>query len=385
VWAERAREIHRSVFGAAPAGVAVSPGRVNLIGEHVDYNDGFVLPLAIDRGVAIAYSPRHDDTIRVHAAAFDETVTLDDGARGFSRAAPEWLSYVAAGMWAAQEAGTAISGADLTITTDLPMGAGLSSSAAVELAAARAVVESAAGAEWHPRRMAALARDGEHRFAGVDCGVMDQLAAACGVEGSALLIDCRSLEIRPVPLPVDLAVVVMDTGVRRTLSASEYNGRRAACERAVAAVQRIAPAVRALRDADAGLLARARDGMDEEAFRCASHVVGEIPRAPALVEALTSHDLEGAARLLRASHGSLRDLYRVSSPELDAMVDAADADRACVGARLTGAGFGGCAIALVDANKVDAFIADTSKTYATATGREGHLFRVRPSRGAHVV
>ena len=355
---------------------------MNLIGEHTDYNDGFVLPMAIDRGVAVAFQPRTDARVRVHAGAFGDTreFTLDLPA---SASRTGWLAYIAGVVWAMHRDGLTVGGADLAVVGDLPIGAGLSSSAALELAAARALAAASALA-WDARRAALLAREAENAFVGVACGVMDQFASAMGEAGSALLLDCRSLETRRVPLPPASAVVVMDTGVRRALASSAYNDRRAACLRAVAAVQAIEPGVRALRDVDAALLARARSAMDGEAFRRASHVVGEIARPVAMADALAAGDLAAAGRLMDESHASLRDLYDVSCAELDAIVSAARSHPSCVGARLTGAGFGGCAIALVASRDVEAFMQHVREGYARAAGREASVFEVRPSAGAHV-
>ena len=282
-----------------------------------------------------------------------------------------------------RRAGPPPGGADLAIVSDLPIGAGLSSSAALELAAARALA-AASALPWDARRAALLAREAENAFVGVACGIMDQFTSAMGEAGSALLLDCRSLETRQVPLPPESAVVVMDTGVRRALASSAYNDRRAACLRAVAAVQAIEPGVRALRDVDLALLARARTAMDDEAFRRASHVVGEIARPRAMADALAAGDLVAAGHLMDESHASLRDLYDVSCPELDAIVAAARSHPSCPGARLTGAGFGGCAIALVASRDAEAFMQHVTEGYARAAGREATVFAVRPSAGARV-
>ncbi len=375
-----ADELLKRVFGREPAGIAIAPGRVNLIGEHTDYNGGFVLPMAIDRGVEVAFAARPDDVVRAHAAAYGETATLRIPELQPGRLTG-WRAYIGGVAWAMRAAGLPVAGADLAIAADLPIGAGLSSSAALELAVLRALA-SASGAAWSAPRMAVLARQAEHQFAGVSCGVMDQLASALGVADSALLIDCRTLDVHAVPMPADGAVVIMDTGVRRSLAATEYNIRRTACERAVAAVRTLTAEVRALRDVDDLLLSRARGRMDPEAFKRARHVVGEIERPVAMAERLRQGDLEGAGLLMRDSHASLRDLYDVSCPELDAMVAAAERQRSCFGARLTGAGFGGCAVALVAAARAEEFIARVAREYARDTGQSGALFVVRPSDGA---
>ena len=387
---DRARAGFASAFGYSSRGAAMAPGRVNLIGEHTDYNDGFVLPLALEYGVAAAFAPRTGDVVRAHAVEFGETrETSTDAASGalMPRRNGHWLEYVAGMVWALRDAGLAAGGLDLAIASDLPIGAGLSSSAAVEMAVARAACAASPGGDlaWVPPAMAKLGQRAENEFVGVSCGIMDQFASAASIAGHALLLDCRSLDTRAVPIPADASVVVMDTGVRRALASSEYNSRRSACERAVDAVRPFAPGVRALRDVDAAMLARARGSMDAEAYRRAEHVVAEIQRPLAMADALAAHDLARAGRLMNDSHASLRDLYEVSSPELDAMAEEARCHAACYGARLTGAGFGGCAVALVASAQVDDFRRSVEAGYVKRTGRDARTFASHPARGAHLV
>jgi len=363
--------------------VAVAPGRVNLIGEHTDYNDGLVLPMAIDRVVAAAFRPRSDRRLRAHAVAFNETREADLDALRPDPAAG-WMAYVAGVAWAFLSAGHRLPGLDLIIDGDVPLGAGLSSSAALEVAVALAV-STAAGLPWEPVAMAALARRAENDFVGVACGVMDQMAAAVCRQGHALLLDCRSLTSEPVPLPRGVAVVVMDTGVRRQLAAGAYNDRRSSCQAAVLALQRLDPKVRALRDVSADLLDRGRDLLEAATLRRARHVVAEIERPLALAAALGAGDLERAGRLLDESHASLRDLYQVSCPELDLVTDLAHSQPGCFGARMTGAGFGGCALALVQARHTSAFLDSMARTYHAQSGREGAFFACRPAAGARLI
>lgn len=451
-----ARRLWRRAFADAPAPpggaprVAFAPGRVNLIGEHVDYNDGWVLPLAIDRFVAVACGPRADGVLRAHAAAYGQTreaaiagLAPPGGAAGNDAGAERWFTYVAGVAWALREAGLLARsreapgaaapdgrgeppwlGADLAIVADLPRGAGLSSSAALELATARALADLA-GAPWDPLAMARLARRAEHEFAGVACGAMDQIACAAGSEGAALLLDCRALAWQAVPLPASAAVVVLESGVSRALAAGAYNRRRAECARALsrlrAAVAADDPAraagLAAWRDVSPSLLAAHRgalleppaaggrgaggrgddgprdDGRDDglpgdnglagdTLWRRARHVVEECARPAACAAALLRGDLAAAGRLLDESHASLRDLYEVSSPELDLLAELARAHPACHGARLTGAGFGGCAVALVAATGAADFLARVSAAYRERTGRGGGGFVCRPAAGA---
>ena len=390
---ERACDEYDVVFGATERPrVAVAPGRVNLIGEHTDYSDGFVLPMAIDRHVAVAFAPRADRILRVHARAFEQTRQLSlDELEIRARTEPQkrsgrggWFGYIVGVAWAMLGAGEPLTGANLAIVSDLPTGAGLSSSAAVEIAVARALA-AVADLEWDPRVIARLAQRAEQAFAGVACGIMDQLVVAAAHEGCALLIDCRSLDTRDVPLPASARIVVFDTGVRRELSASAYNERRAACERVVEAVRAVNPGVRALRDVDEDLLAEVSGSLDPADVRRAKHVIAENRRPAELADAFAANELRRAGRLMADSHDSLRDLYEVSSRGLDAIVEAAVAAPGCYGARLTGAGFGGCAIALVEAGSIQRVTSAVEAGYEQRTGRLTTGFVCRAVEGASVI
>jgi galactokinase len=378
-------------FAAPPAGVAVAPGRINLIGEHTDYNDGFVLPMAIDRYVAIAFGPRSDRVLRVHSSEFQQTreISLETLERRAAEPARRsgrggWFGYIAGVAWAMLGAGQRLPGADMAIAGDLPLGVGLSSSAALEIAVARALSD-VAGISWDPRIAARLAQRAEHEFAGVACGIMDQLSVAAAREGHALLIDCRSLEFRDVAIPESARIVVFDSGVPRELTASAYNDRRAACERVVAAMHKRHSWVHALRDADDALLAEVAGSLDPVDVRRASHVIAENRRPLELATAFEAIDLDRAGRLMMHSHASLRDLYEVSSPELDALVDLAIEQPGCSGARLTGAGFGGCAIALVEAGSVERVMSSVEIGYEQRTGRTTTAFVCQASEGAGIM
>ena len=381
------RELTRrfgDLYGSTPdVAIAIAPGRVNLIGEHTDYNDGWVFPMAIDRCVRVAFAKREDTRIRANAVAFDETrevVIQDLRPAGDS----EWISYVAGVAWALTASGHDLSGADLVIDGDVPIGSGLSSSAAIEMATARALCE-VSGIPWSPVDMALLGQKVESEYIGVKGGVMDQFIATMGRAGHALLLDCRSLETETVPLPDEAVVVVMDTGAPRTLAGSAYNDRSRSCREAVRALREIEPDVRALRDVDADLLLAASDHMDEETLRRASHVVAENRRPPAMADALRRGDLAAAGRLMDESHFSLRDLYEVSSEELDLFTDLARRHPACFGARLTGAGFGGCAIALVSAGDADSFIDEVHTAYRETVDLPSSCFACRAAAGARLV
>jgi galactokinase len=378
----RSRERFAQGFGGE-ARVALSPGRVNLIGEHTDYNDGWVLPMAIGLAAVVAYRPRRDRRLRVHAAAYGETREADiDDLR--PPGGGEWFAYVAGVAWALGDAGHAIPGLDAVIDGDVPLGAGLSSSAALEMAVARAFAE-AAGLPWDATAMARLAQHAENRYVGVNCGLMDQMASAVSQEGCALLLDCRTLQTTPVPVPAEAAIVVMDTGARRSLATSAYNDRRAACEAAVAVLARDQPGVRALRDVDEATLAAAEGRMDPVVFRRAQHVVAENRRPLRVAEAFERGDLAAAGRLMNESHASLRDLYEVSSPELNLVMGLARSHPDCFGARMTGAGFGGCAIALVAAARVDEFARSVHAAYRAQIDLPSAFFACRPAAGARLI
>lgn len=339
--------------------------------------------MAIDREVVVAFRRRADARLVVHSQAFGETRSVDADQLEPGRV-EGWAAYVAGVVWALRTAGLPVPGLDLLVDSDLPAAAGLSSSAALELAVARAAVE-AAGAPWDPVTMARHAQRAEHAFVGVRCGIMDQLAAACGVEGAALLVDCRTLERKPVPLPRDAAVVVLDTGTPRSLSTSAYNERRASGERAVEAARALWPSVRTLRDVPADLLEALRERLDETTWRRACHVVAENERPARLAAAFAAGDLEAAGAVIDESHASLRNLYEVSSRELELITAAARTAPGCLGARLTGAGFGGCALALVRVSEAARFIAAVETAYQRASGRPGQCFVVRPAAGARLL
>jgi galactokinase len=389
---QAARQSFARAFGGADIHISAAPGRINLIGEHTDYNDGFVLPMAIDRHVIVAFAPREDRVLRAHAVEFGETreVSLETLAR---RTAGEtgkwgkrggWFGYLAGVAWALLGAGHVLRGADLAIVSDLPVAAGLSSSAALEMAVARALAD-VSDLAWDPVAFARRAQRAEHEFAGVSCGIMDQLSVAAAREGCAILIDCRSLDTRDVPIPEDARILVFDSGVRRQLASSAYNDRRAACDRVVAAARAKHSWVRALRDVDDALLAEIAPSLDPVDVRRAAHVVAENQRPAALADAFRAGDLGRAGRLMILSHASLRDLYEVSSPHLDALVDLAISEPGCTGARLTGAGFGGCVIAIVEAGSVERVMSSVETGYEQRMGRATNAFVCRAAEGARVL
>ena len=369
-------------FGSKPR-IFSAPGRVNLIGEHTDYNDGFVLPLALDRSAWLALRARDDRTVRLLAADLDDegAFNLDDiAASGAAATGSSWLEYPKGVAWSLAQDGHDLLGFDGALSSDVPRGAGLSSSAALELAVAAAFLltgsrtpaDHGEGAPvappWDVRQVARAMQRTENEWIGVSSGIMDQLIGAAAVAGHATLIDCRDLSLRHVPLPAAVKVVILDTGTRRGLVASAYNDRREACERVAKEL-----GLRALRDLSADELELAT-GLDPADRRRARHVIAENARTLAAAEALVRHDVVEVGRLMRASHASLRDLFEVSSTALDAMVAAAEAAPGCLGARMTGAGFGGCAVALVAEAEVDAFTAAAGAGYENDTGNRAAIY-----------
>jgi len=364
-------------FRGEPQWVVRSPGRVNLIGEHTDYNDGFVLPLAIDRAIWIGLRQRDDRQVVVHSVDFDQRTEfcVDE----LSHTGNEWPEYLKGTAWSLREAGHELAGWEGVLMGDVPVGAGLSSSAALEMATARAFA-AAGGWEWEPAQMARLAQRAENEWVGVACGIMDQLVAGCGVEDHALLIDCRSLATDPVPLPPGVAVVVLDTGTRRGLVDSAYNERRSQCAAAAEFFR-----VEALRDVDVELFQQAASDLDEVVRRRAFHVITENERTLRAAEAMRRGETRALGVLMNQSHVSLRDDYEVSCDTLNAMVECAAAHSSCYGARMTGAGFGGCAVALIDAEAANDFVERTAQAYRQRTNMEPAVYVCRATAGAQVV
>ena len=379
---ERIRADFERTFGARPEVVVRSPGRVNLIGEHTDYNEGWALPAALNLGTDVAACRRDDRLLRVVAVRLGgrDEVPVDDPR---PRAGPDWTRYVRGPAALLREAGCDFPGADLLIDADLPIGAGLSSSASVELGVAVALM-TLAGYTMEPAALAGLGQRVENEIVGVHSGIMDQLAIACGVAGHALLIDCRTLDTDLVPIPPDVRVLVLDSAVPRTLAGSAYNQRRAECEAALRALRAVVPDLRALRDVTPDLLAAEQGRLDPVELRRARHVVTENQRVLDSAAALRHGAVDEFGRLMYASHASLRDDYEVSGPELDALVSIAADTPGVLGARLTGAGFGGCAVALVTADRAGDAAGDIAARYQRATGRDGGAAICTLSDGTHV-
>ena len=352
-----ATQAFESRFGGPPAFVVRAPGRVNLIGEHTDYNDGFVLPMAIDRAVWIALRPRQGRQVYVHSLDLDQSALFDLAALRHEDAG--WAEYVKGVAWALQEAGYALAGWEGVLAGDVPRGAGLSSSAAVELATARAF-QAVSGFPWDPPLMARLGQKAENQWVGMNCGIMDQMISAAGEADHALLIDCRSLETTTVPLPPGTVVVILDTATRRGLVDSAYNERRAQCEAAARYF-----GVPALRDVSMERLLAEGGGLAarDVTYRRARHVISENERTVAAAAAMQAGDATELGRLMDASHVSMRDDFEISGPALNIMVACAQEEPGCFGARMTGGGFAGCAVALVQADLAQTFAANVAARY----------------------
>lgn len=375
---ERIAQTFSAYFNAKPDFIARAPGRVNLIGEHTDYNDGFVLPMAIDHAIWMAFRPRDGSTVRLFSSDFETDSVFDLHSLTPGKG---WVEYAKGVAYELQQAGYILRGFDAAIAGDVPRGAGLSSSAALELGIARTFA-AVSGFEWDAQKMARLAQKAENEWVGVNCGIMDQMASAASREGHALFLDCRSLEIQHIPLPKGIAVVILDTSTRRGLVDSAYNERRSQCEEAARWF-----GVKALRDVGLEEFGKrnVERGLSEIAWKRARHIVTENARVLEAVEAMKSGDTKRLGLLFNASHVSLRDDFEVTNDALDIMVACAQGQDGCYGARMTGAGFGGCAVALVEEEKTGAFVNAVASAYRHRSGNEAGIYVCKASQGASLI
>lgn len=361
-----------------------APGRVNLIGEHTDYNGGFVLPMAIGRETVVAAAPRDDRMVRVFSHNRGEEMTFDLDRPGETRRGL-WLDYVEGVARALEDGGVRLVGADLLLLSDVPSGAGLSSSAALEVASGLALA-SVSGRTVAPLELALAGQRAEHTYVGAQVGIMDQFVAAFGREGHALLIDCRALEAEAIPLDTsEVVVAIADTHVQHELAASEYNRRRAECEEGVRLLRERLPGIRELRDVGVEDFERLAGGLPETVRRRCRHVVGENARTLAAADAMRRGDLAEAGRLMRRSHESLRDDYEVSCAELDLLAETAWGVRGVLGSRMTGGGFGGSTVSLVRRDSLEEFERALAEAYRQRKGFAPTVYVSEAGRGAEEI
>jgi galactokinase len=369
----------RARFGGA-ASIYRAPGRVNLIGEHTDYNDGFVLPAAIEFYCWAAIAPRSDRKLVIHSENFNETVEETIDALS-PLAKKHWANYPLGVAWALRQAGKPFTGANIYLTGEVPLGAGLSSSAAVEVATGFALLNLSAGT-IDRKELALLCQKAENEFVGAHVGIMDQFVSCFGRASNALMLDCRSLEHKFVKLPADVQLVICNTMVKHELASGEYNARRAECEEGVRILRIVLPQIRALRDVTLSQLDEHQQILPPKVIARCRHVITENARVQLAVEAFHNGDSAALGPLMRESHRSLRDDYEVSSKELDLMVEIASAQRGLIGARMTGGGFGGCTINLVEAAAVADFKRKVAAEYSSRTGLTPEIYVSPASEGA---
>ena len=369
-------------FGRLPT-VSRAPGRVNLIGEHTDYNDGFVMPAALEFATLTAAAPRPDRRLRVYSMIMDETREFDLDAQ---RPAPrnDWSDYVFGVAVMLERSGRRLPGADLIVWTDVPIGSGLSSSAAIEVSSAHALL-TAAGLPFEPVEVAKICQRAENDFVGMRCGIMDQYVSCRGVAGHALLIDCRSLESRNVAVAPSLRLLVANSSVRHQHAGGEYNARREACEEGVRLLRPLLGPIKALRDVTPDQLESHRRVMPDLIYRRCRHIVAENARVLEAESALLAGDFAACGRTMNASHVSMRDDFEITCPEIDFLASLAQTIEGVYGSRMTGGGFGGCTVSLVEASAVERVSSILVDGYRIGIGLDAEVFACSPSDGARLI
>ncbi len=384
---QRIKQQFTELFGSAAGRMHVvrAPGRVNLIGEHTDYNEGFVCPMAIEPEVRIVCRSRDDGNVRLASSAFPGDVVQFSTGEKITPGEPTWANYSKGVVAEMLGAGIPLPGMDALIVNTLPVGGGLSSSAAIEVGTAQALL-ALAGLTMDPGRVALLCQKAEHEYAGVPVGIMDQTAVASGKPGHAMLLDCRDLSKQFVPIdPSELRVVIINSMVKHELTGGEYAERRRQCEEGVRFFHRDNPSVKALRDVTMPQVEAAKGKLDDVVWRRCRHVVSENARATAAASKLDQKHYEEAGELMRQSHASLRDDYEVSIDELDFLSDAAMKTKGVYGARMTGGGFGGCVVALVQPRSVEPLTQQIGNAYQDKFGMAPHVFATTATAGASVI
>jgi galactokinase len=376
------RRLHREQSGQEPQ-LFLAPGRVNLIGEHTDYADGFVMPAAIDFATLAAISPTDDDYATVSSRNLGESVTRAVDAIG-TRGSHHWSDYPFGVLSVLQQEGIKVPGFHLTLDGNVPLGAGLSSSASIEVASMLAILH-VAGHTLPLPKIALLCQRAENDYVGAPCGIMDQFVSCCGAADHALLLDCRSLNFRLAPIPKHLSLVICNTMVKHSHAGGEYGARRAEVEEGTTILQRHRPEIRLLRDATVEDLNRWGHEMAPNILKRCRHIITENIRTVAAADALETNDLTALGRLMAEAHASYRDDFEASCPEADIMVELANEQKGCVGARLTGGGFGGCTVNLVESEHAQQFASNVSAGYHEATGIHSEIYQSHASAGAHKV
>jgi galactokinase len=365
--------------------ISRAPGRVNLIGEHTDYNEGFVFPMALDFRILLAARKRADQTVKIYSADYDQIVE-------FSLAQPiqydqdkRWSNYPRGVMAMLQEVGIKLCGMEIAFQGDIPQGSGLSSSAALEVATA-VVAQRMLGFNMDKPQLAKLCQRAENKFVGMNCGIMDQFISMMGQQAHALFLDCRSLDYKQVPLELgDCRILICQSGVKHTLVDSEYNKRRQECEQGVKILAKQFPGIKSLRDATSEQLEICKVEMDPVVYRRCKHVISEDDRVIESMTALNQGDLKIFGQLMNASHNSLRDDYEVSCPEIDLLVNLAREVKGVLGTRITGGGFGGCTVTLIEAKAVEEFSQHINKNYQAKTGITPKIYISTAANGAEIL
>ena len=366
------QEIFYSKYGEKPNMIVKSPGRVNIIGEHTDYNNGFVLPMAIDRHIKIAFKPRNDDKIKLQSIGFDSEINCSIHNVNFRG---DWQDYVISICWVLLKNNYELKGWEGVMTSNIPVGAGLSSSAALLLAILK-VFSVTSNFKWDGLEMAKLARTAENDFLQLKSGIMDQMICALGRPGHAMLLDCRDLLSKFVTIPSNVKIIILDTLTRRELVDSKYNERVKQCEASAEYF-----GCSSLRDVDIKTFEEKKSGLDKLLMKRSKHVVYENYRVLEVSKAMKNNDVNKIGELINDSHYSLKNDYQVSSKELDIMVEIAQKEAGCFGARMTGAGFGGCAVALIDESFQEQFMRNIFNTYYLKTGIKPMIYISNPSSG----
>ena len=369
-------------YGGEPR-VSAAPGRVNLIGEHTDYNDGYVMPAALDFSTLVAARAQPGRRLRVYSMNMNQERAFDLDAPN-PASGHDWADYVFGVAVMLEKSGRRITGADLVVTSDVPIGAGLSSSAALEVATAHALL-AASALPFEPVEAAKISQRAENEFVGMRCGIMDQYIAARGVAGYALLIDCRSLEARNVAIAPNLRLLITDSRVRHQHAGGEYNARREACEEGVRRLRPFLGPLEALRDVTFDQLEAHKDALSDLVYRRCRHIVTENARVLDAERALTSGDFAAAGRAMNDSHVHMRDDFEITCPEVDFLADFAQQLPGVWGSRMTGGGFGGCTVTLIEEPAVDAARERIVEAYRKAYGLDANVFVCTPSEGAHLV